>query len=40
MFVKKKDRRLRLWVDYRALNYVTKKDQFPLPLIGEALDRL
>jgi len=40
MFVKKKDRKLRLWVDYRALNYVTKKDQFPLPLIAEALDRL
>jgi len=27
-------------VDYRALNNVTKKDRYPLPLMGEALDRL
>ena len=40
MFVKKKDGSLRLCVDYRALNEVTKKDRYPLPLIGEALDRL
>jgi len=40
MFVKKKDGNLRLCVDYRGLNYVTKKDRYPLPLIGEALDRL
>ena len=40
MFVKKKNGSLRLCVDYRALNEVTKKDQYPLPLIGEALDRL
>jgi len=40
IFVKKKDGKLRLCVDYRALNYVTKKDQCPLRLIGEALDRL
>jgi len=40
MFVKKKDGKLRPRVDYRALNYVTKNDQYPLPLIGEALDRL
>jgi len=40
MFVKKKDGKLRLCVDYRALNYVTKKDRYPLPLNGEALDRL
>jgi len=40
MFVKKKDGKLRLCVDYRALNHVTKKDRYPLPLIGEALDRL
>jgi len=40
MFVKKKDGKLRLCVDYRALNYVTKQDRYPLPLIGEALDRL
>ena len=40
MFVKKKDGNLRLCVDYRALDEVTKKDRYPLPLIGEALDRL
>ena len=40
MFVKKKDGKLRLFVDYRALNEITKKDRHPLPLISEALDRL
>jgi len=40
MFVKKKDGKLRLCTDYRALNEVTKKDRHPLPLISEALDRL
>ena len=40
MFVKKKDGSLRHCVDYRALNEVTKKDRYPLPLIGEALDCL
>ena len=27
-------------MDYRALNGVTKKDRYRLPLVGEALDRL
>jgi len=40
MFVIKKDGKLRLCADYRALNEVTKKDRHPLPLITEALDRL
>jgi len=40
MFIKKKDGKLRLCVDYRELNDITKKDRYPLPLIGEALDRL
>jgi len=40
MFVKKKDGKLRLCADYRALNEVTKKDRHPLPLISEALDRV
>ena len=40
MFVKKKDRKLRLCMDYRALNHVTKKDRYPLPLIGDGMDRL
>ena len=40
MLVKKNDSSLRLCVDYRALNEVTKKDRYPLPLIREARDRL
>jgi len=40
MIVKKKDGKLRLCADYRALNDVTKKDRPPLPLISEALHRL
>jgi len=40
MFVKKKDSKLRLCADYRALNEVTKKDRHPLPLISEVQDRL
>jgi len=40
IFVKKKDGKLRLCADYRALNEVSKKDRHPLPLISEALDRL
>jgi len=40
MFVKKKDGKLRLCADYRAINEVTKKDRHPLPLISEALDTL
>jgi hypothetical protein len=39
-FVQKKDGSLRLCVDYRGLNAITIKDCTPLPLIGEALDRL
>jgi len=40
MFVKKKDGKLRLCADYRALSEVTKKDRPPLPLISEAPDRV
>jgi len=40
MFVKKKDGKLRLCAEYRALNEVTKKDRHPLLRISEALDRL
>jgi len=40
LFVKKKDNSLRLVVDYRGLNKVTIKNRYPLPLIGELLDRL
>jgi Reverse transcriptase (RNA-dependent DNA polymerase)/RNase H-like domain found in reverse transcriptase len=40
LFVKKKDGSLRLCVDYRGLNRLSRKDRYPLPLIGEILDRL
>lgn len=40
LFVPKKGGKLRLCVDYRALNRLTRKDRTPLPLIGEILDRL
>jgi len=40
MFVKKKDGKLRLCADYRALNQVTKEDRHPVPLISEAQDTL
>jgi hypothetical protein len=32
LFIKKKDGSLRLAVDYRGLNKITKKDRYPLPL--------
>ena len=40
VFAKKKDGSLRLCVDYRGLNKVTKKCRYPLPRIDELLDRL
>lgn len=38
LFVKKKSGELRLCVDFRALNRITKKDRYPLPLISDLLD--
>jgi len=40
MLVKKKDGKLRLCTDLRALNELPPKNQHPQPLISEALDRL
>jgi hypothetical protein len=40
LFVPKPDGSMRLCVDYRGLNKVTKKNRYPLPLIPEILDRL
>jgi hypothetical protein len=40
LFVKKPNGGLRLCVDYRALNALTVKNQYPLPLIRETLLRL
>ena len=38
LFVKKKDGSLRLCVDFRRLNAITRKDKYPLPLTSELLD--
>ena len=40
LFVQKKDGSLRLYVDYRGLTNLTIKNRYPLPLIGESLDRI
>src|SRR5258708_1209685 len=40
LFVKKKDGSLHLCVDFHALNRVTEKDHYPLPLIPDLLDSL
>jgi len=39
-FIKKKDGLLRLVQDYRALNTVTVKNKYPLPLISELISQL
>jgi hypothetical protein len=38
VLVKKKNRGIRLCMDYRKLNKITKKDSFPLPRIDDVLD--
>jgi hypothetical protein len=40
LFLNKKDGVFRLCVDYRALNKVTIKNSYPLPLIDDICDRL
>jgi hypothetical protein len=40
LFAKKQGGGLRLCVDYRALNALTKKDRYPLPLIQETLNNI
>ena len=40
MFATKADGSLRLCVDYRELNKVTRKNKYPLPRIDELFDQL
>jgi hypothetical protein len=39
-FIKKKDGKLRFVQDYRALNVITRKNRYPLPLIDDLIHRL
>ena len=40
LFVPKKNGNLQLYMDYRGLNKITIKNRYPLPLIGDLIDRL
>ena len=40
LLVEKKDKSLRMVVDYRALNKVTIKNKYPLPMINDLFDQL
>ncbi|GJZ13436.1 retrovirus-related pol polyprotein from transposon 17.6 [Tanacetum coccineum] len=40
VLVKKKDGSWRFYVDYRRLNHLTVKNQFPIPIVEELLDEL
>ena len=40
LFQKKKDGSLRLCIDYRALNKITVRNKYPLPIIIDLFDRL
>lgn len=40
VLVRKKTGDIRMCVDYRTLNKVTAKDNYPIPLIDDLIDRL
>jgi len=40
LFQKKHDGSLRLCIDYRALNKITVKNKYPIPIIADLFDRL
>jgi hypothetical protein len=39
-FLKKKDRTMRMCIDYRELNKITIKNKYPLPRINDLFDQL
>ena len=40
LFIKKPNKGLRFYINYRKLNAITQKDRYPLPLINKTLTRL
>ena len=40
LFIKKANRGLRFYIDFRKLNTLTKKDRYPIPLLNKTLDRI
>ena len=40
LVAKKKDKTLKLCIDYRQLNRVTIKNRYPLPMIDDLFDQL
>src|SRR5262249_17511094 len=40
LFVRKKNGKMRMCVDYRALNGITVRDRYPLPRIDDLFDQL